>query len=166
LQNEQIEPPAYFAPFACQLLAVLATAPLTLVIDGSQVGLGGMALVIAVVYKGRALPIGWLVVSAKKGHLLQSLHIQLLKQVKPLVPEAAEVVFLGDGEFDGCRLLKRLQHYGGYYVCRTAENSQVRLEDQHYSLRKMHRIMIQQPIYSRRHLMDLKMQLEKRSEVY
>ena len=73
LQNEQIGPQAYFAPFARQLLAALATAPLTLVIDGSQVGPGGMALVIAVVYKGRALPIGWLVDSAKKGQLPQLL---------------------------------------------------------------------------------------------
>jgi len=51
-----------------------------------------------------------------------------------LVSAAAEVVFLGDGEFDGCRLLNRLQHYGWHYVCRTAKNSRVWLEEQHYSL--------------------------------
>ena len=79
LQNERIGPQAYFAPFAREWLSALAATPFTLIIDGSQVGRGCMALVIAVVYKGWGLPIGWLVVRAKKGHLPQSLYIQLLK---------------------------------------------------------------------------------------
>lgn len=69
--------------------------PLVLIIDGSGVGQGWMALVISVRYGGRALPVGWLVVKSKKGHLAQSLHIRLLKQVKPLVPATVQVVFLG-----------------------------------------------------------------------
>jgi len=43
------------------------------------------------------------------------------------VPAAAEVVFLGDGEFDGYRLLRRLQHYGWHYVCRTKSSPQANL---------------------------------------
>ncbi len=99
-----------FAPFAQALLSSLAASPLVLVIDGSTVGQGDMALLINVVYKGRALPIGWLVIKSKKGHLAQKYHIALLKGVKPLVPERSQVIFLGDGEFDGCRLLRRLEH--------------------------------------------------------
>jgi hypothetical protein len=112
-----------FAPFAVALLSSLAASPLVLVIDGSIVGQGGMALLINVVYKGRALPIGWLVIKSKKGHLAEKYHIALLKQVKPLVPAGSQVVFVGDGEFDGCRLLRRLAYYGWQYVCRTAKNS-------------------------------------------
>jgi len=118
-----------FAPFAVALLNSLAANPLVLVIDGSTVGQGGMALLINVVYKGRALPIGWLVIRSKKGHLAQKYHIALLKQVKPLVPESCQVVFVGDGEFDGCRLLRRLDHYGWQYVCRTGKNSLLWLGD-------------------------------------
>jgi hypothetical protein len=118
-----------FAPFAQALLSNLANSPLVLVIDGSVVGQGGMALLINVVYKGRALPIGWLVIKSKKGHLAQKYHIALLKQLKPLVPQGTQVIFLGDGEFDGCRLLRRLDHYGWQYVCRTAKNSLLWLGD-------------------------------------
>ena len=125
LANDKFEPQAVFLPFATRLLQSLAHTELVLVIDGSQIGAGAMALVISVVYRGRALPIGWLVVKAKKGHLAQALHIRLLKQVRPLVPAGSRVVFLGDGEFDGCRLLRRLAYYGWHYVCRTAKNSQV-----------------------------------------
>ena len=44
-------------------------------------------------YKKRALPVAWMVV---KGHVAEDMHIALLEQVAPLIPEAAEVVFLGD----------------------------------------------------------------------
>src|SRR5215210_2137768 len=119
-----------FAPFAQALLNSMAGGPLVLVIDGSTIGQGGMALLINVVYKGRALPIGWLVISAKKGHLAEKYHLALLKQVKPLVPAGTEVIFLGDGEFDGCCLLRRLSYYGWHYVCRTAKSSLLWLGDE------------------------------------
>jgi hypothetical protein len=138
LKNDSFKQKEVYAPFAKQLLSSLSHCPLVLVIDGSQVGVGGMALVISVVYQGRALPLGWLVIKAKKGHLAQSLHIRLLKQVHSLVPVGSQVVFLGDGEFDGCRLLRRLDYYGWQYVCRTAKNSQVWLDEQaHYPLSKL-----------------------------
>lgn len=60
MQNEHIGPRAYFAPLARELLSALAATPLPLVLDGSQVGRDCMALAIAMVYKGLALPIGWL----------------------------------------------------------------------------------------------------------
>jgi hypothetical protein len=138
LNNDKLDQKVVFAPFAKRLLASLSHCRLVLVIDGSQVGAGGMALVISVVYQGRALPLGWLVVKAKKGHLAQALHIRLLKQVYPLVPVGSRVVFLGDGEFDGCRLLRRLDYYGWQYVCRTAKNSQIWLDEQdHYPISKL-----------------------------
>ncbi|HEX2916102.1 MAG TPA: IS4 family transposase [Chloroflexia bacterium] len=126
-----------FAPFAQALLKALAASPLVLVIDGSSVGQGGMALLINVVYKGRALPIGWLVIRSKKGHLAEKYHIALLKQVKSLVPDGSQVIFVGDGEFDGCRLLRRLDHYGWQYVCRTAKSSLVWLGDERTSFGKL-----------------------------
>jgi hypothetical protein len=129
LANDKSDHQLVFLPFAKALLESLAHCPLVLVMDGSQVGQGGMALVLSVVYKGRALPLGWLVVKAKKGHLAEKYHIKLLKQVKPLIPEGSRVIFLGDGEFDGCRLLRRLDYYGWDYVCRTAKNSRLWIGD-------------------------------------
>ncbi len=56
---------------------------------------------ITLVYKGRALPVAWLVREGKKGHWPEALHIELVEQVQGLIPLDATVVFLGDGEFDG-----------------------------------------------------------------
>lgn len=80
--------------------------------DGSTVGQGCMALMLSVVYHGRALPLGWLVVKAKKGHLSEQTHLDLLRQLKPLIPTSAQVVLVADGEFDGTELLAELQSYG------------------------------------------------------
>jgi hypothetical protein len=94
----------WFLPVAQALLATLATQPLVLVMDGSVVGQGCLALMLSVVYQGRALPLAWVVVKGKKGHFPQATHCALLDQVAPLIPAGAEVTLLGDGEFDGTEL--------------------------------------------------------------
>ena len=99
-----------------------------LVIDGSTVGRGCVALMVHVVYKGRALPIGWLVRQGKKGHGSAALHLALVEQVQALsLPLGAKVVFLGDGEFDSQGLQKTLDELGWSYVC-TAQNTTAQLE--------------------------------------
>lgn len=120
VNNDRIDFETYFAPYALALLVSLANRPL--VIDGSCVGRGCQALVISVVYRGRALPVGWLVVAGDKGHLAEDYHVALVEQVAELVPSEATVIFLGDGEFDGLRLQAKLAQLDWGYVCRTAKD--------------------------------------------
>ena len=120
INNEKIESELYFLPFAESLLFNLSLETLVLIIDGSVVGRGCICLMVSVVYKGRSLPIAWTVVKGNKGHLPEEVHIDLVEQVKLLVPEKAEVVFLGDGEFDGINLQKIVKDYEWKYVFRTA----------------------------------------------
>jgi hypothetical protein len=112
----------WFLPVAKALLTTLASQPITLVMDGSLVGRGCIALMLSVVYHGRALPLCWVVIEGKKGHFPQDLHCALLAQVHKIMPAGATVCFLGDGEFDGTELQDALQQYGWQYVCRTASN--------------------------------------------
>jgi hypothetical protein len=92
---------------------------LVLVMDGSVVGRGCVALMLHVVYKGRALPLAWRVRQGPKGHFPEDLHMALVELVSGLIPEGAQVVLLGDGEFDGTRLQQTVQDEGWSYVCRT-----------------------------------------------
>src|SRR2546427_67565 len=55
--NDHILEEVYFLPYADLLLRHLALQTLVLVMDGSVAGRGCMALMIHVVYKGRALPL-------------------------------------------------------------------------------------------------------------
>jgi hypothetical protein len=127
----------WFHPIAKALLQSLAHQPLLLAIDGSVVGRGCIALMISVVYHGRALPVTWIVVKGKKGHFPQTTHCALLKQVQPLVPSDAEVIVLGDGEFDGCDFQALLRHFGWQYVLRTAANVRMRVYGCEYSIGAM-----------------------------
>lgn len=122
LKNERVTNEVYFVPYAKILLAHLALPTLVLVVDGSVVGRGCVALMLHVVYKGRALPVAWLVRSGKKGHFPEALHVALLEQARPLIPPGARVVVLGDGEFDGTTLQATLHAYGWSYVVRTGSH--------------------------------------------
>jgi hypothetical protein len=121
--NARILEEVYFLPYADVLLRHLALQTLVLVIDGSSVGRGCTALMIHVVYKGRALPLAWRVRQAPKGHFPEELHIALVDLISGLLPVGAQVVLVGDGEFDGTRLQQTLQQVGWSYACRTATST-------------------------------------------
>jgi hypothetical protein len=95
-------------PYAEVLLAHLALQTLVLVMAGSGVGRGGVALRLHVVYNGRALPGAWLVRPGKNGPLPEALHSAWVAQGQDRIPAGARGVCLGAGAFDGTRL----QHTG------------------------------------------------------
>ncbi len=120
--NDAIDTQTYYLPYVEVLLQSLPPGPLVLVIDGSEAGRDCVLLSINVVYQKRALPLCWLVVKGKKGHLSEQTHIQLVNKVADLLPAERRILFLGDGEFDGVELLGTLTKHGWDYVCRTAKN--------------------------------------------
>jgi len=73
-RNDRITEEVYFVPYAQVLLAHLALHTLGLIMDGSAVGRGCVALMMHVVYKGRALPVAWQVRQGKKGHFPEDLQ--------------------------------------------------------------------------------------------
>src|SRR6476659_11127810 len=90
----------YFLPYAEVLLRHLALETVVLVMDGSGVGRGCTALMIHVVYKGRALPLAWRVRHAPKGHFPEDLHSALVALIRGLIPAGVQVGLLGDGACD------------------------------------------------------------------
>ena len=122
LSNDTISWELFFLPFVQRLLTSLSAQTLVLVMDGSAVGRGCVTLMMSVVYRGRALPVAWLVVNGKKGHFPETCHVELVNRVRDIVPAGADVVLLGDGEFDGTGLQATLADANWHYVCRTANN--------------------------------------------
>src|SRR5499426_747458 len=123
LDNAHILEEVYFLPYAEILLQHLAGQTLVLVMDGSGVGRGCTALMIHVVYKGRALPLAWRVRQAPKGHFPEELPSALVTLISELSPTGAQVVLLGDGEFDGRSRQPTLRLAGWSYACRTATST-------------------------------------------
>jgi len=137
LKNDKTTIKGWFLPVAKALLANLAQQPLTLVIDGSVVGRGCIALMLSVVYHGRALPLCWVVVKGKKGHFPQQTHCDLLAHLQELIPAGAEVTVLGDGEFDGTEFQAALRRLKWKYVCRTAPNLLMMVEGRTFTIGAM-----------------------------
>ncbi len=125
---------SWFLPIAKALLENLSRQPLLLALDGSVVGRGCIALMVSVIYHGRALPLCWVVVKGKKGHLPQEMHCALLAHLQPLIPVSAEVLVVGDGEFDGTNLQALLRAFNWQYVCRTAPNLLMTVYGKEYTI--------------------------------
>jgi hypothetical protein len=134
LDNERILEEVYFLPYAEILLMHLALETLVLVMDGSVVGRGCAALMLHVIYKGRALPLAWRVRQGPKGHFPEDLHIAVVELMREVIPEGAQVVFLGDGEFDGTALQATLNAAGWSYACRTAQSTVATWEGETFRL--------------------------------
>jgi hypothetical protein len=135
IQNERVDHAGYYLPFVRPLLNNLAQIrELVFIIDGSEVGQGCITLMISLIYGHRALPITWLVVKGRKGHLSEQIHLELLSQLATILPENSQSIFLGDGEFDGIELQAALQALNFRYVCRTAKNTQLYEDDLLFSL--------------------------------
>jgi hypothetical protein len=124
-QNESNSYELHYLPFIAQLLAHLSGLPLVLTIDGSEVGRGCMTLMVSLIYQKRAIPLVWSVIDRPKGHLSAQQHIALLNQLQPLLPADAEIILLGDGEFDSVELQSYLAQHNWEYVCRTAKDTWV-----------------------------------------
>jgi hypothetical protein len=139
IQNENISKETYFLPLLVPLLSELAQGgSLVLVMDASETGRRCLTLMVSVVYEGRALPLTWLTVRGNKGHLAEATHLELLHQVQPLIPAGSDVIFLGDGEFDGCQLQQAINEAGWDYVCRTAKNRQINDDGDCFALDELH----------------------------
>ncbi len=134
LDNDRILEEMYFLPYAETLLTHLALETLVLVMDGSVVGRGCTALMIHVIYKGRALPLAWRVRQGPKGHFPETLHIALVELMRACIPAGTQVVFLGDGECDGTALQATLPEAGWSYACRTAVSTKATWEGETFRL--------------------------------
>lgn len=118
----------YFRQLLKSILGSLGSEGLVLIIDGSQIGTGHVALMVSIFYKNRSIPLFWLVKKGKKGHFPTKMHTDIIKEVaailKPLVPQAVPISLLGDGEFDSVdlqTLCRETLHW--QYVFRTASDT-------------------------------------------
>lgn len=127
-----------YLPFAHLILSHLADKPLVLAMDGSTVGRGCMALMVGVIYHKRAIPLAWIVYKGKKGHTTADHHISVLQQLLPLLPEDADVVLLGDGEYDTVEMLTWVTTCTNWrYVVRTSKSNLITHNNLQYPLHEL-----------------------------
>ena len=105
MKNERFETTVTYLPFSEQIIAHLSQHRMFIAMDGSQVGRGCMTLMVTIIYKKRAIPLVWVVYKGKKGHTTADRHIAVLQMLAELISDEADVVLLGDAEYDTVEML-------------------------------------------------------------
>jgi hypothetical protein len=108
--------------------AVARGQTIQLIIDSTKVTNGHQLLMVAIAYRGRALPLAWTWIRNKKGHSSGRKQKALLSYVYQLMPKAANVVVTGDSEFTPLQDL--LTHWRWGYVLRQKGSHQIRCGQQ------------------------------------
>lgn len=130
LANPSVRVREWYAPVARHwLLAAASSGQVRLIIDGTKVSFHHQLLMVAVCYKGRALPIAWTWLGHSRGHSGQYQQLALLEYVRQLVPAKANVCLVGDTEFGHCLVLENSDHWHWAYVLRQSGHQLVWTQD-------------------------------------
>ena len=130
LHNGHVRVRQWYKPVAESLLAeaVAKGQTIQLIIDATKVTNGHQLLMVAIAYRGRALPLAWTWIRNKKGHSSGRKQRALLSYVYQLMPRTAAVVVTGDSEFTPLQEL--LDHWGWGYVLRQKGSHNIRCGEQ------------------------------------
>ena len=107
------------------LIAACASGAITLIIDATKVSFHHQLLIVALAYRGRALPLAWTWVPHARGHSTQKQQLALLRYVKGLVPAGVQVNLVGDTEFGHTLVLEELDHWRWNYALRQSGHNLV-----------------------------------------
>jgi hypothetical protein len=77
---------------------------------------------ISVIYRGRAVPLGWRVIEHGSAMVSFETYEALLEEVKGRLPFACQVVFLADRGFADTQLMGHLREMGWHFRIRIKEN--------------------------------------------
>jgi len=132
LKNEQINEQEYYQPIIKPFLEAMSRTTLPIILDTTEMGLNCHLLMVALGYQRRALPIVWQAGEGSRGHTDGNLQVGLLNYTAHLLPETADVIVLGDGEFGHVQLLDWLKnlHTDWDYCLRVASDTYILFEGQ------------------------------------
>lgn len=130
LHNPQVKPNKYYGPLLKAVLSEWPVAqPLYLALDVSDLNNGYILIRLALLYRGRAIPVTWRVMQHDSTTVSYQDYKILLDQALVLLPTTRAVVLLADRGFVHAKLVKfcRKNHWG--YRLRAKSNTVVRLSD-------------------------------------
>jgi hypothetical protein len=138
LSNPRIEVHSLYGPLIQQALAEWGQRKLYLALDTSMLW-GKFCLVrIAVVYRGRAVPLVWKVLKHSSSSVAYEVYKALLFKAAELLPLGCRVVFLADRGFADIDLMTDLKRMGWHYRIRIKGNFLVYRRD--HRRRKVNKI--------------------------
>lgn len=112
LHNERIRPMLTYQPLIAAALAEWEAQTLYLALDTSQLWHRFVIVRLAVIYRGRAIPVGWVVCARKSATVHLALYQRMLAQAAEVLPATCQVVLLADRAFMDVKLMRLLRDLG------------------------------------------------------
>jgi hypothetical protein len=106
LHNDKIVPTVVYRPLVAQVLAKWAGETLYVALDTSQLWQRFVIVRLALVYRGRALPLGWVVRASGSATVPVACYQRMLAEVAELIPAGSRVVLLADRGFMDVKLMR------------------------------------------------------------
>jgi hypothetical protein len=122
LHNDRIKPMAIYRQFVMSFLEQWENEVLYVALDTSQLWKKFLIVRLSLVYSGRALPLGWVVIASGGATVHVARYQRLLAQIKELIPESCRVVLLADRAFGDVELFKLLKQLGWHFRIRLKHN--------------------------------------------
>jgi hypothetical protein len=122
MNNDRIKVVPLYGPLIQQALAEWSTNRLYLALDTSMLWNQYCIVRIAVVYRGRAVPLVWKVLEHGSSSVAYEVYQELLDQAAVLLPLHCQVVFLADRGFADTDLMADLKRLGWHWRIRIKGN--------------------------------------------
>ena len=122
LDNDKIEAFSLYGPLIQQALAEWGEQVLYVALDTSMLWNTYCMIRIAVIYRGRAVPLVWTVLAHGSAQVGYHAYQELLDRAVLLVPRRCKVVFLADRGFADTELMAHLRRLGWHWRIRIKAN--------------------------------------------
>jgi hypothetical protein len=125
LHNQKIEPMRIYLPFIGQMLSQWQGETLYLSLDTTQLWKRFVIVRLALVYCGRAIPLGWEVYRSGSATVAVSRYKDMLAEVAAQIPDNCQVILLADRGFGHIELMETVKALGWYFRIRLKSDTWV-----------------------------------------
>jgi hypothetical protein len=125
LHNQKIQPMRIYLPFIGQVLSQWQGETLYLSLDTTQLWKRFVIVRLALVYCGRAIPLGWEVYRSGSATVAVSRYKDMLAEVAAQIPDNCKVIFLADRGFGHIELMETVKALGWYFRIRLKSDTWV-----------------------------------------
>lgn len=118
LHNDRIRPMLIYRPLVEEALQEWAGVTIYLALDTSQLWGRFTIVCLSLVYRGRALPVGWVVCASGSATVSLARYQRMLAQVADCIPNNSKVILLADRGFMDLKLIRLMRQLGWHFRIR------------------------------------------------
>lgn len=125
IHNERIRPMKLYRPLIAAALANWQEETIYLALDTTQLWKKFVIVRVAIIYRGRAIPVGWVVCASKSATVHMAIYQRMLVQVAEMLTKQRHVVLLADRAFMDVKLVCLIRELGWDFRIRVKLSTRV-----------------------------------------